>query len=109
MTDGEAIFSGRGVIAEAVKENGVGEAAYFSAGGFREGDAEVFGGVIDAKEIARELAVRRNNHNPAGMCEHLEFGVPDISESDGLGEGVNGWLLAGEEMPTGFGAGAVVL
>ncbi len=83
--DGQAVFSGRRVVAKAVEQDGIRQSADVAAGGFRQRDPQILRRVIDAEEIAGDFPRGGQDHDPAGVGVDLELRVPDIAKADGIG------------------------
>src|SRR5215471_4691682 len=67
--DGSAVFCTRGVVVVTEQQDMVDGGANFSRRGIHQAQAHVAAGVFDAVEVARNAAVGRQEHHPAGVRE----------------------------------------
>ncbi len=108
VADDRAVFAGGGIVVIAVQKNLIDGVADFSLRGFDQSHAQVFRREVHAVEVARDAALRGQDHDRGGVRVLVLGGVVLILEADSLGEGVDGVGRAGQEMPAGGGVGASV-
>src|SRR5258705_339842 len=65
--------------------------------------ASTCGAKLDAVEVTGDVAVRGEKQNAAGMGEKIIFRVKGETEIRGFGRGLDGFLRASEEVPSGIG------
>ena len=59
--------------------------------------------ILDAEEVARDAAVGGKQQESTGVAEEAGLLVVAETETRGLGNGVDGLLGAGKEVPAGLG------
>src|SRR6516164_1270178 len=101
--DGGAVARPRGVVLVAEEEEVIDRASDFAGGGVHQAEANVARRILDAKEVARDAALGGKQQDSTGVTEQAGLLVVAETETRRLGNGVDGLLGAGEEMPAGFG------
>src|SRR5262245_6226395 len=96
------------VVHITIKNDLIGERSDLSRRSVDHAEAQVARRVFDPVKITRDLALRRQDHNAAGVGVLLRHRVPDVTKADGLRQRLDGRLVAGQEMPAGFSAGFVI-
>src|SRR5262245_11302578 len=96
------------VVHITVKDDLIGERSDSSGRSVDHSEADVERRVFDPVKITRELALRRQDHNAAGVAVLLRYRVPDVAKADGLRQCLNRRLVAGQELPARFRAGPVI-
>src|SRR5690349_425391 len=64
-----AVGAVRGIVVVTEEQDVIDRRANLSGGGVHQPQAHVAAGVFDAIEVARDAAVRSQEHHPAGVCE----------------------------------------
>ena len=85
IADVEAVFAGQWVVAIAEQQELIDRIADGAVGCFDEAPAQVARGVVDAVEIARQFAFRRQHHQAAGVDVLVGVFVVFVAKADGCG------------------------
>src|SRR6516164_5720858 len=101
--DGGAVARPRGVVLVAEEQEVIDRVSDFAGGSVHQAEANVARRILDAKEVARDAALGGKQQDSTGVAEQAGLLVVAETETRGLGNGVDGLLGAGEEMPAGFG------
>ena len=109
LRDDDPVFSRHGIVVIAEQQHLGGGRADFIGGSLDQTQAEIPGLVFDPVEVARDLALRSQDHDRAGVGELLADGVVFVMESHGVGEAFDRVGSAGQKMPALLGARAIVL
>src|SRR5215813_11669203 len=76
--------------------------------GFNETQPDLTRGVLNSVAILRDVPVRSQQHDGAGMGVLVVLLVPGVTEAERLGEGINLFLPAYQKMPTLFRPSAAI-
>ena len=99
---GEAVPAARRVVVKAIQEDIVDRAADLPIGGLDQRQPQIARPVLDAVEVVRQPALRRRDHDAAGVRELTDRRVVGVAKADRAGQRRDLAAVAGEEMPAGL-------
>jgi hypothetical protein len=107
--DHQAVAPGGRVVVEAVEQELVDRAPDALVRGLDQPQAQVARRVLDAVEVARQPARRRQHDHARRVRVLAGLGVVGVAEADRVGQRADLELLADQEAPAVLGGGTVVL
>src|SRR5829696_8938212 len=101
---GGAVAADHRIVVEAVEQDLVDQAADLAAGRLDQAQPDVACRVLEAEDVARDLAAGSRDDNAGGVRELVAVLVVDVVEADGVGEPADRRRRAGQEVPARLGA-----
>src|SRR5207249_11342806 len=109
QAEGEpAVASGLRVVAVAEQEETIRERADAAVRRFHQPEAQILRRVLDAEEVARDLAGRGQEDDTGGVGVLLLLFVPGVAETDRPGQAADRLRVARQEAPAVPGLRAAV-
>ncbi|HBI43194.1 MAG TPA: hypothetical protein DDY78_10110 [Planctomycetales bacterium] len=97
--DRRAVFSLGGVVMKAEEQRLIDDRADFVVRRLHQTQLQVTSRIFDVQKVAIEFTDRGKHHDAAGVRELLVILVVGIAETDGVGQPVNGFFIARQEVP----------
>ena len=99
-----AVLAGGRIVVIAEEKDGVGGRADFPCRGLDEGEAQIARLVLEAVEVARDAALRRDGDQRRAVRELVGLDVIRVLKPDDAREPLDGALRTGQEVPAVGGA-----
>src|SRR5271157_549579 len=100
------VGGGTGIVLIAEEQHAIDGRADLARGGIHETEAYVAAWILDAIEVARDSAIRREDKDAAGVREQTALRKKIIAKIRGLRGSVDGFFGTGKKMPAAGGSWA---
>src|SRR5579884_2023898 len=94
-----SVLTGLRIVVIAEQENLIDRRADAVVRSLDQRKLQIFGLIVDAVQVAREMAIGREHHNAARVDKHLMRGIVAVMKSNRLHQRLNRILSAGKKVP----------